>query len=288
MARDVSGWLPNTLGPLVIQVNGTELSTRRGTWNFIGATIADDSTNERTDFTFASTFASSAMRIANPGGTFYYTFAGSAIAANRVVTLPLLTGDDTLVAEAHTQTLTNKTLTSPVLTTPQINNPGLTFQYVFAGSAIVADRTVTLPLLTAGDTFVFEAFAATLTNKVLGSTTTISAAVKGNTAASSPFGIHGEATIDMADGNYTATAAEYACTVIKNGAATPMTQARTLTLPDATDANCYWKFIRNANGQGFGVVVTNVSAGTSVTIADALGAWVGIDNSGAFRMGPDT
>lgn len=66
-----------------------------------------------------------------------------------------------------TQTLTNKTLTSPVLTTPQINNPALTFQYVFAGSAIVADRTVTLPLLTGPDTFVFNAFAATLTNKTI-------------------------------------------------------------------------------------------------------------------------
>ncbi len=285
---NVSGWLPNLLGPIVIQVNGTELTPMRGTWNFVGATIEDDSTNERTDFTFASTFASSTMRIENPGGTFYYTVAGSAIAANRTITLPLLTGNDSFVFEAHTQTLTNKTLTSPVLTTPQINNPGLTFQYVFAGSAIVADRTVTLPLLTAGDTFTFDAFAATLTNKVLGTATTLGAAVKGNTAASSPYGIHGEVTIDMNNVDYIATAAEYGNTVIKNGNAVAMTAARTLTLPNATDTNCYWKFIRNSNGGGFDLVVTNVAAGSSVTIADTMGAWVGIDNSGAFRMGPDT
>jgi hypothetical protein len=54
---------------------------------------------------------------------------------------------------------------STVLTTPQINNVAKTYQYVFASSALAADRTVTLPLLTAGDTFTFDAFTTTLTNK---------------------------------------------------------------------------------------------------------------------------
>ena len=48
-----------------------------------------------------------------------------------------------------------------------ILNPGGTFAYLLAGSAIVANRTVTFPLLTAGDTFVFEAFTQTLTNKTI-------------------------------------------------------------------------------------------------------------------------
>ena len=61
------------------------------------------------------------------------------------------------VSTAGTQTLTNKTLTSPVLTTPQINDTSANHQYVFAVSELVADRTVTLPLLTGNDTFVFEA-----------------------------------------------------------------------------------------------------------------------------------
>jgi hypothetical protein len=68
---------------------------------------------------------------------------------------------------ALTQTLTNKTLTSPVLTTPQINDTSLDHQYIFAGSELTADRTVTLPLLTGNDTFVFADFAQTLNNKVL-------------------------------------------------------------------------------------------------------------------------
>ena len=71
------------------------------------------------------------------------------------------------VATAATQTLTNKTLTSPVLTTPQINDTSSDHQYIFAASELVADRTVTLPLLTGNDTFVFEAHTQTLTNKTL-------------------------------------------------------------------------------------------------------------------------
>lgn len=105
--------------------------------------------------------------INNLAGTFQYVITPSAIAADRATTLPLLTGADTFVFEAHTQTLTNKTLTDAVLNEPQINNPGRTFQYIYAASAIAADRTVTLPLLTGNDTFVFEAHAQTLTNKTL-------------------------------------------------------------------------------------------------------------------------
>jgi len=44
------------------------------------------------------------------GGDLKYVFQTSAITADRNVTLPLLTGNDTFVFEAHPQTLTNKTL----------------------------------------------------------------------------------------------------------------------------------------------------------------------------------
>jgi len=49
----------------------------------------------------------------------------------------------------------------------QINNPADTFQYIITPSAIIADRIATIPLLTGNDTFVFEAFAQTLTNKTI-------------------------------------------------------------------------------------------------------------------------
>lgn len=61
---------------------------------------------------------------------------------------------------------------SPVLTTPQINDTSATHQYVFAVNELAADRTVTLPLLAANDTFAFNDFAATLKNKTLEDSTT--------------------------------------------------------------------------------------------------------------------
>jgi hypothetical protein len=60
--------------------------------------------------------------------------------------------------------------TSPVLTTPQINDTTADHQYVFAVSELAADRTVTLPLLTGADTFVFQAHAQPLSNKTFADT----------------------------------------------------------------------------------------------------------------------
>jgi len=70
---------------------------------------------------FDNSWQDNRVRIWNPANTFRYTFIAAAIAADRNLTLPLLTGNDTVVTEAFIQTLTNKTLTTPVLTTPTIN-----------------------------------------------------------------------------------------------------------------------------------------------------------------------
>lgn len=133
------------LGPVEITQDGGDPITPASTWNFSGITVAYDSTNGRLNFTptgagvpggsttelqyrsSATTFgaistmlwnaassrvrvASSGMEVRNPGDTFGYILAGSAIAANRTITLPLLTGDDSFVFAAFAQTLTNKTI----------------------------------------------------------------------------------------------------------------------------------------------------------------------------------
>jgi|SRR3990167_629929 len=74
--------------------------------------------------------------------------------------------------ESSTITLTNKTLTSPTINSPvlssiQVQDTSADHQYVFAVSELVADRIVTLPLLTGNDEFVFKDFTQTLTNKTL-------------------------------------------------------------------------------------------------------------------------
>ena len=118
------------------------------------------------------------------------------------------------VSTAGAQTLTNKTLTSPVLTTPQINDTSANHQYVFAVSELAADRTVTLPLLTGNDTFVFEAHTQTLTNKTLTTPT-----VSGLTLSDASIIFEG------------ATANDHETTLT----VTDPTADRTITLPDATD-----------------------------------------------------
>ena len=77
-----------------------------------------------------------------------------------------------IVSIDDSQTLTNKTLITPTLTTPKINDASSTNTYNFAASELAANRTVTLPLLTGNDTFVFETHAQTLTNKTLTDSTT--------------------------------------------------------------------------------------------------------------------
>jgi len=72
------------------------------------------------------------------------------------------------------------------LTLPQINDTSSDHQYVFAVSELAADRTVTLPLLTGNDTFIFAAFAATLSNKTL-------------TSAVLNTGVSGSAVLDQDD-----------------------------------------------------------------------------------------
>jgi hypothetical protein len=76
----------------------------------------------KVDWTGDHTWRDDLHRLYNPAGTLMYHFRTSAISARRDVTLPLLTGNDTFVFEAHTQTLTNKTLTSPTITGGTINN----------------------------------------------------------------------------------------------------------------------------------------------------------------------
>lgn len=60
------------------------------------------------DINSQTTFRNSKFRLRNPANTFSYTFGTSAITANRVATLPLLTADDTFVFATFAQTISNK------------------------------------------------------------------------------------------------------------------------------------------------------------------------------------
>ena len=70
-----------------------------------------------------------------------------------------------IAGDAVAQTFSNKTFVSPVFTTPQINDSATDHQYIFAAGNLAADRTITLPVLTAGDTLTFNNHIATFQNK---------------------------------------------------------------------------------------------------------------------------
>ena len=58
---------------------------------------------------FNLTLKDNRLVINNPADTFTYTFITAAIAANRTITLPLLTGNDIMAVLDFAQTFTNKT-----------------------------------------------------------------------------------------------------------------------------------------------------------------------------------
>jgi hypothetical protein len=78
---------------------------------------------------FMQTFRHQNIRFMNPANTFAYVMNTGAILANRNVTFPLLTADDTLVFANTTQTLTNKTLTSPTISAMTINTDSNTVKH---------------------------------------------------------------------------------------------------------------------------------------------------------------
>lgn len=118
---------------------------------------------------FTSVSASSQITSTLATGTAPMVIASTTAVSN--LNADLLDGQHapsgTIVGTSDSQTLTNKTLTSPLMTTPQINDTSADHQYVFGVSELAADRTVTLPLLTGNDTFVFANHAQTLDNKTI-------------------------------------------------------------------------------------------------------------------------
>lgn len=117
------------------------------------------------------------LSIHNPARTFHYTFRTGAIAANRQITLPLLTANETMVTDAFGLTLTNKTLgsgtvhsVSPTINPGvifnfpgngvRINNPANTFYYEITPSAITGNRILTIPQITGAAFFMTTPSAA--------------------------------------------------------------------------------------------------------------------------------
>lgn len=101
----------NTITGIVDANIGTHTTTKITTSSkslLNSAIVYNDQANTYGDFD--QTIRSARLKVANPANTFNYVVTGSAIAADRTLTLPLLTGADQVTTDAFTTTLTNKTV----------------------------------------------------------------------------------------------------------------------------------------------------------------------------------
>lgn len=95
--RSIYFYGSGTYGSHSFQLTGTPTGHRVVT--FIDATqTVVNTTSAQTFLTGVKLFNSSILAVRNPGDTFTYTIAGAAIAADRILTLPLTTGTDSLCA----------------------------------------------------------------------------------------------------------------------------------------------------------------------------------------------
>lgn len=104
--------------------------------------------------TAKKTFNTGTIGFRNPANTFSYNLLGSAITADRTLTLPLLTANDTYAVLGLAQTFTNKTLTSPVINTQisgTVTNGGnITTTNALVGltaTQTLTNKTLTSPVL---------------------------------------------------------------------------------------------------------------------------------------------
>ena len=100
--------------------------------NYSGSLVMDSATQTLANKTLTSPVLTT-PQINDTSADHQYVFAVSELAADRTITLPLLTGNDEITFNDHTQTLTNKTLQAP-----QINNPRMgAFIFDSAGNELI-------------------------------------------------------------------------------------------------------------------------------------------------------
>jgi len=127
-------------------------------------------------------------------------------------------------------------LSNKILTAPQINDTSADHQYIFGVSELVADRTVTLPLLTGDDEFVFKDHSVTLTNKTL-------------TSPVLNTGVSGTAILDeddMSSNSDTQLATQQSIKAYIDSGTIVMSN-KTLTLPQINDTSADHQYIFGVN-----------------------------------------
>ena len=165
------------------------------------------------------------------GGQFY-EFVPSNLSASRQITLPLLTGNDTLVCQSHTQTLTNKTLGEFKV----LDSVGDNY-YTITPSSLTTNRVLYLPILTSDDTLVGEGTQCTLTNKTISGLSNTISNIGNSSLTNSSITINGSSvslggSISVGTGTVTSVAMTVPTGLSISG--TPVTSSGTLALSFAS------------------------------------------------------
>jgi hypothetical protein len=112
-------------------------------------------------WTGVHSFQTSKLKLGDSDATNFYIFAGSNLAADRTVTLPLLAGNDTFVMEAFAQTLTNKTYSSGTLSGTFAGTPTFSGACTFSDSSFKWGTLGSSTMFTIGGTQRFAVSSAT-------------------------------------------------------------------------------------------------------------------------------
>jgi len=125
----------------------------------VAQTLTSKTFNDSTQF-------NDVIRLEDATNSFDYVITAGSLLADRTLTVPDLSQNDTLVVTTQAQTLVNKTLE-----TAFIHDTSSDHHYAITVNELIADRNVELPLLGADDVFVFESHTQTLSNKTLSAPT---------------------------------------------------------------------------------------------------------------------
>ena len=226
--------------------DGTKFLRDDGSWQNV-AGGGDMLLNTIQTITAKKTYNTGTVGWRNPANTFSYNLLGSAITADRTLTLPLLTSNDTVAVLALAQTFTNKTLTSPVINTQisgTVTNGGniTTTNYLVGATATqtLTNKTLTSPILTTPN--LGTPSAGTLTNCTGLPATGVTGLTSTGTGTAIPLTFIGGYYGNMSSANTTTTYTTTGTTIgafaiIRINAATQPTVTGGTLLPGATFAS---------------------------------------------------
>lgn len=224
--------------------------------------------------TFKNTIIEGRLALAGASGTGHYllNFLSSVDSADpdRNVNIPAIADSDTLVFEAHAQTLTNKTLTSAILTTPRLS------------SSINDTNGAELIKVTATGSAANE---VTIANAAASGKPTITASGT-DTDITMKLSGKGTGAVELAKAAYSAS------TITANGAAnTDVTliicnksTALAVSLADGTTVGEY-KIFTNKGAGAATVTPANFAQGTSFALAQHDGCQCVWDGANWFLVG---